>query len=364
MRSEVLVVGGGPAGATAARFLSGNGIETILVESNLKHNKPCGGGIPFGALEDLDIPLKIAYKEVKALKVHFPSGRRIDIPLQGGSIVVVERGEFDPMLRAIAKEQGTHIIEGTFLSLREDGNRIISEVSVNGVREEIVSDFLIAADGVNSRVRRSLGEVHPGYIYTLSAGIRGRSSDACEFWFGNNHAPGTYSWIFPKTGSLSVGTGTGRPREARVSFERFVRRAGIEVTDDLELRGYRVPVWQAGLCQKGRVLFVGDAASQVMPFVYEGIYYAMKSGQFAAEALIRRKPSLYRKLWRGRFYSRFNLMKKLQDTFLKNDGQIEKLYGIFSRKEFQEISMKLWLRKESGRRNLLSYINLFRKFLH
>ncbi|GBE36524.1 hypothetical protein BMS3Bbin07_00671 [bacterium BMS3Bbin07] len=130
------------------------------------------------------------------------------------------------------------------------------------------------------------------------------------------------------------------------------------------MRGYKVPLWKNGLYNMGNILFVGDSATQVMPFTYEGIYYAMKSGEFAAEAIINNRLSLYRKLWRKRFLSRFMLMRTLESVFLRNDAGAERLFDMFSRTDVQEASMRLWLRKDAGRGSLLSYVNLFRKFLH
>ena len=100
-----------------------------------------------------------------------------------------------------------------------------------------------------------------------------------------------------------------------------------------------------------------------MPLTYEGIYHAMKAGEFSARAVIAGKPDEYRRLWRKRFNSRFVVMTKLCGYFLKDDASAEKMVAIFRRKEVQEMCMRLWLEKSSGRGRLISFIKLFKKIL-
>ncbi|VAX33900.1 Geranylgeranyl diphosphate reductase [hydrothermal vent metagenome] len=378
MRTQVLVVGGGPAGATAARRLSAAGIEVILVEKDLNHKKPCGGGIASTALEELEIPRKIPHRTVNTIRFVSPSGRKLDIPLKGGEILVVDRRAFDSLLRSLADASGAQVLEGEFSGFQSRDTKIKSRVLINGEPGIIESDYLIASDGVNSRVRTSLGLKSSDYVFTLSCPVEGLESDACEFWFGSEHAPSSYSWVFPRVdggshvpealspsaGGCSVGTGISYGSDARLFFERFLKKLNIKDSQRAAVRGYKVPLWKNGLYNMGNILFVGDSATQVMPFTYEGIYYAMKSGEFAAEAIINNRLSLYRKLWRKRFLSRFMLMRTLESVFLRNDAGAERLFDMFSRTDVQEASMRLWLRKDAGRGSLLSYVNLFRKFLH
>lgn len=205
------------------------------------------------------------------------------------------------------------------------------------------------------------------YVYTLSGKLENITTDACEFWFSHVHAPNGYSWVFPSMSGVSIGTGTINPIKARLYFKRFLMRRFNN--DDIlknikQLRGYKIPYWNEDVYYKDRVFFVGDAGGHVMPFTFEGIYYSMKSGDFAAQAIIEGRPNLFKKLWRKRFYSRFRLMKAIQEYFLKSDDRFEQLFNIFQRKEVQEASMLLWLRKDSSKSSIIKYINFFRKFLH
>ena len=172
MRTQVLVVGGGPAGATAARRLAGAGIEVILVEKDiLHHRKPCGGGIASTAFEELEIPRNIPHRIVNTIRFVSPSGRKLNIPLKGGEILVVDRMAFDSLLRSLAGASGAQVLEGEFSGFQSRDGKLKSRVLINGETEIIESDYLIASDGVNSRVRSSLGLKSSGYVFTLSFSV-------------------------------------------------------------------------------------------------------------------------------------------------------------------------------------------------
>jgi geranylgeranyl reductase len=360
LSTKVIVVGGGPAGTTAARFLADNGVEVILLERNLSFVKPCGGGISSSAFDEFCIPKTMIKKEVKIIRMVSPMGESLDIELKGGTLAIVNRGEFDKTLRKEAKKQGARVIEGEFISIINDKNYRV-EANVGEVKSKIVSEYIIAADGVNSKVRTALGIKPAQAFFTASEHIQGVNTDICEFWFGSFHAPGSYSWVFPAADGISAGTGSFEPGKIKVLFDRFKKRKGIILEGQKRL--YRMPIWRGDLYNKGRVIFAGDSAGQVLPLTYEGIYYAMKAGEFAARAIIEEKAGNYKKMWKDRFQRRFILMDKLRKYFLKDDASAERLVALHTRPEVQDESMRLWLRKDSGRESLTSYIKLFGKFL-
>ncbi|MBI5187910.1 MAG: geranylgeranyl reductase family protein [Nitrospirae bacterium] len=360
LRTKVLVVGGGPAGATAARFLAEGGVDVILLERDSSFVKPCGGGVPSSAFDEFSIPKSVVKKEVKSIKIVSPMGERLDIEFKGVYLAIVERGEFDNALREMAEKSGARLIEGEFVRFIDDKPYKV-EANVGEVKAEIVSEYVIAADGVNSRVRTALSIKPTCTLFTISERIKGVKTGVCEFWFGSSHAPCFYSWVFPKSDGISAGTGGSEPKEIRTLLEKFKERSGI--TSDGVVKIYRIPVWKGDLFNKGKILFVGDCAGQVMPLSHEGIYYAMKSGEYAARAIIEEKADNYKRVWKARFQKRFALMDKLRDYFLKDDISAERLVALHRRPEVQEASMRLWLRKDSSKEGLLSYMRLFGKFL-
>lgn len=355
--TQVLVIGGGPAGATASRALGREGIDTILIEKDLSFRKPCGGGIPSTSFRELLIPESTIKRLVGNLRIVSPSGLTLDIPLRGGFIAIVDRLEFDSTLRLEAQKAGVKVLQGEFVRFTDFGKRITSEVAVNGEKFYIRSDYVIAADGVNSRARLSLGlGMNPSFI-TLSERVEGKT-DSCEFWLGSGHAPRLYSWVFPSPDGLSAGTGVIGNVNIRTAFQRFLMRRQLNSRN--KIKGYKIPLWKGDTFNHGNILFAGDAAGQVMPLSFEGIYYAMKSGEFAADAIINKRPGDYKRVWKKSFYKRFLLMRLLWEYFLKDDIRAEKLVELLKRPDLQEASMRLWLIKDLSQKSLLSFIKHFR----
>jgi geranylgeranyl reductase len=379
IRTNVLVIGGGPAGASASWSLSKNNIDTILLEKKPSFVKPCGGGLPSSAFDELGIPKETIKKQVRRISLHSPEGKTVDVSLKAGFIAIVERGRFDSALREKAKSSGAQALEGEFLGFKDIGSAVASDVMIDGRRQEIVSDYVVAADGVNSRARRAAGLPPLKAFNTLSISLNDehmhmpdmqRHEDAgCELWFGSSHAQRAYSWVFPKGEGIKLGTAAlGRVRLMDM-LKIFVKRRGITFEEDLLkkggfLRGYRIPLWQYGAFNAGNVLFCGDSAGHVMPFTFEGMYYAMKAGTFAAEAIAKGKPAEYKKLWRRRFLKRFYLMRLLWEFFLKDDARAEKLVSIFGEASVQEAAVNLWIDKKANERSLLSFAKIFRKYIN
>lgn len=361
LSAKVLVVGGGPAGAIGARTLAEWGFEVILVERNLSFEKPCGGGVPLSAFDELGITKGVIKREVRNIRIISPIGEKVDIALRGGSLGIVARGEFDRALRSEAEKKGAQVIEGEFRWITTGHKEYRVETIIKGIKTEITSEYVIAADGVNSRVRAAVGIKPPKALVAFSEKIKGIDTDCCEFWFGVSHAPGSYSWVFPAPEGISAGTGSPDPGKVLALYQVFRKKRGITL-EGLK-RVYKIPRWEGDLYNKNNIIFAGDSAGQVMPINYEGIYYAMKAGEFAARAIIEGKAINYKKMWKSSFQKKFSLMDKLGRYFLKDDASLERLVALHRRPEVQEASMRLWLRKDSGREGLQSYIRLFRKFL-
>lgn len=360
LNAKVLIVGGGPAGAIAAGVLAENGTACILLEKNRSQAKPCGGGLTLSAFDEFAIPQTSIVKKVFTLSVISPLGERVDIGLNQNALSLVDRRLFDESLRQRAEEKGAQVIEGEFLGLA-DNKKITAQALVDGEKVEVQAETLIAADGVNSRVRASLGIKPSSSLVTLSEVAEGLDIDCCEFWFGASHAPQAYSWVFPAAGGVSIGSGSFSPEKIRDHFRSFKARRGITVSGKKKV--YRIPVWKGDLYHLNRILFAGDAAGQVMPLSYEGIYYAMKAGELAARALLEKKVGHYKKMWKGQFQKRFLMMEKLEHFFLRSDAQVEKLVALHKRPEVQEASLRLWLRKDRSKQSLWHYARLFGKFL-
>ncbi|HEX8948384.1 MAG TPA: geranylgeranyl reductase family protein [Dissulfurispiraceae bacterium] len=368
LRTNTLIIGGGPAGSTAARLLAAHGVETILAERDLSYVKPCGGGIPSTALDELQIPEGVVKSRIGKIKIVSPAGQEVEIGLTGGHLCITNRGELDVKLRAMAEASGAAITEGEFIGFEEIGNSIVSVIrkKADGEQLRIKSDYVIASDGITSKVGSALNSPRPDYLYTISAHMRPADYDCCEFWFGTEHAKNFYSWIFPAADRCSIGTGGTTPRELSGLLDKFVRRRfAVPLKNFAEnnfsgkARVFKVPKWNGALFNIRNILFAGDAAGTVMPVTYEGIYYAMKSGEFAARAIMEGKPGTYKELWKKRFHTRFLLMSKIKNHLFRNDKNIERWVALHKKPEVQEIAIRLWLHKKSGQSTFNAYRDVF-----
>jgi|WetSurMetagenome_2_1015567.scaffolds.fasta_scaffold00429_4 geranylgeranyl diphosphate/geranylgeranyl-bacteriochlorophyllide a reductase len=368
LKTSALIIGGGPAGSTAARFLSEAGVDTLLAERDFSYVKPCGGCIPSGGFNEFGLPEALIKKKIGRIVIVAPSGKRLEINLRGGHLYITERGSFDSALRTLAGQKGASLIECEFTGVEKRNGSFVSRLirKADGAIITVHSDYLLAADGISFITGKCLNMKRPSHLYTISANIPRFEGDACEFWFGNKHASNFYSWIFPSEGRASIGTGGSAPGELRPLFDNFIKRrfgnnrgpfAGNR--DICHPRIFPVPSWRGSPYSDGNALFLGDAAGMVMPTTYEGIYYAMKSGQLAADAIIDGRPDYYRALLEDKFRYRFILMKLFRKLCFRNDLSIEKWVGIHGNPEIQEIAMSLWLRKQADSRGLFEYLRAF-----
>jgi len=316
----VLVVGAGPAGATAARALALAGVPVRLIDrSAFPRNKPCGGGISIRALRRfpyLERALsRISTHYVSRLHLEGPGGEAAIIESEGPAALMIRRFEFDALLAALAVEAGAEFIPGVdVVQAKELRNRI--RLTARDGRQ-FDGSLVIAADGVHSVVARRLG-LHRGWPATAvaldmmeetpRAALRDR--DPSTMWVAYGFNPGArlpasrravpegYAYIFPKRDHVNVGIGyvlhyfrravDRAPYDLQRSFIDRLRERGIVAGASVRenFTPFLIPV--AGPLKqpgRGRVLLAGDAGGFVNGFTAEGIYYAMVSGELAAQTI-------------------------------------------------------------------------------
>ncbi|MBF0516777.1 MAG: geranylgeranyl reductase family protein [Nitrospirae bacterium] len=366
MNVDIAVIGGGPAGATAARLLSRANRETILIERNLKNEKPCGGGILSKAFPAFDIPQTLIKKRVDSIRIVSPRATTHDISLGSAFLAIVHREEFDAALRELAAEEGAGIIEGRLRDIKYlDGKSALTIKTAAG-EMTITARHVIAADGVNSTVVKRMFKKFPLRIYTaheIHSGSNGNREDdlnRCEFRFGCVTPPGFYSWIFPHRDGVSIGTGSEHTSEVEPYLDGLISAHGTKSKG--QRRGYFIPVWDGSLYYKDGVYFVGDAAGMVLPFTYEGIYYAMRSAEFAVAAVLKHKPGLYKKHWQQTYKKRYIVMRALQRYFLRNDDRMEKLVSLYGHPQIREASMRLWTQDDMKINLMGGFAALIKKY--
>jgi geranylgeranyl diphosphate/geranylgeranyl-bacteriochlorophyllide a reductase len=292
-RYDVVVVGGGPAGATAAADLARAGRSVLLLERGGRI-KPCGGAIPPRLLEQFDVPDTLLVARARAARIVSPRNRQVEMPIDGGFVGMVDRGPFDEWLRARAASCGAIRASGTFLRLvDEPGGTVRVIYRAAGAEKQVGARAVVGADGALSLVRRQRigGRVRHVFAYheiiRSPARASGFDGSRCDIRYGAEVSPDFYAWIFPHGDTVSVGTGSARKGFAlRDAVLALRRSAGLGDAATLRREGAPIPSRPLRRWDDGRsVVLAGDAAGVVAPASGEGIYYAMAGGRFAGAAV-------------------------------------------------------------------------------
>ena len=291
---DVIIIGTGPAGSTAARHVAAAGLNTLLIEKDtLPRVKTCGGAVSEYALSNLDIeiPDYIIERECFGARIRYGTCS-LELEAQEMLSVLISRDKFDHHLTKLAVDAGAYLMEGVRVkSVQTDRDFAVVETTAGTFRSKVV----IGADGVNSvcakNVRPSFTKQETGFALEAEIPASNEQIDdyilnKVEFHFGV--IPKGYGWVFPKDGHFSVGIGGisqefSKPMDV---YRDFVKGLGFDC-ENLKPMGHFLPI--GGLNRKtyaNRILLVGDAAGFVDAFLGEGIAYAIVSGNLAAETVI------------------------------------------------------------------------------
>ncbi|MDR0198366.1 MAG: NAD(P)/FAD-dependent oxidoreductase [Methanomassiliicoccaceae archaeon] len=308
MRTDVLVVGAGPAGSVTARYAASKGVKVTMIERRQEIGVPvrCGEFMPsdeeikgmFPNASDIDslfdMPGHLRLREINAIRLTDPKMNATDIPFTG---YTTDRDRFDKHLASLAEDTGAEVIRGCAFRRIEDG---IARTSAGDIEYKVI----VGADGPGSRVSRSLGLPRPEGPYpAVTAQAKGDFDPVVVMFFGGI-APGAYGWIIPKNGQANVGVGFS-PKFAGGTlseyFDKFVSRHNFDIMNKIE--GKYVP--SRGPVKRTYTdngMTVGDAAGHVISVNGGGIPLAMIAasicGEVAADNVLEgRKLEDYQAEW-------------------------------------------------------------------
>jgi geranylgeranyl reductase family protein len=287
---DVIVVGAGPAGSTAARLLAESGVKVLLLDrARFPRDKPCGGGVTHRASQLMPDGFgEVVEREVLEARFsyrHRPAfSRWATEPLA----YMTQRGLLDSWLVRKAEAAGATFKDGLRVTVVSDeGGRC----EVRSERESWTARVVIGADGANGIVARSVG-LEPRFGEWVALEGNAHDQRLVEHWqtavgIDLGSMPGGYGWLFAKGDHVNVGVGGWRRNgtELRAKLDAVCRHYGAPADSLCSLRGHTLPVRRAGApVVGGNVILAGDAAALVDPLSGEGIYSALVSGGLAARA--------------------------------------------------------------------------------
>ncbi|MFM9827958.1 MAG: geranylgeranyl diphosphate reductase [Sphingomonas sp.] len=380
---DVVVIGGGPSGATAATDLARAGRRVMLLD-RAGRIKPCGGAIPPRLIKDFDIPDHLLVARINAARMVAPSAKVVDMPVGDGFVGMVDRDVFDEWLRARAALVGAERRTGTFERLERDtdGTSVVVFVEERGGQEmRVRARGVIGADGARSGVARATlkGADRVKCVFAYhevvrapqgSVGSATYDAKRCDVVYQGKYSPDFYAWVFPHGETASIGVGSAEKGfMLRDAVRRLRSENGLSECETIRCEGAPIPMKPLKRWDNGRdVVVAGDAAGVVAPASGEGIYYAMTAGRCAAQAVDRFLTTgdpaalrLARKTFMKAHGRVFWVLGIMQHFWYRNDKRRERFVKMCDDKDVQALTWQAYMNKELVRAKPMSHMRIFMK---
>ena len=383
---DVVVVGGGPTGATAASDLAKKGRKVLLLD-RMGRIKPCGGAIPPRLIKDFEIPDELLVAKANCARMIAPSDKAVDMHIEGGFVGMVDRDKFDEFLRVRAANDGAERRTGIFekLSRDEDGVSVVQYVvrggkqSVPDTTVSVRARAVIGADGAKSGVGRQAipGAKEVEYVFAYHEIVKVPENppadfdgSSCDVFYQGALSPDFYGWIFPHGNTMSIGTGTAdKGFSLRSAVTALKKQTGLENAEMLRHEGAPLPMKPLKKWDNGRdVVLAGDAAGVVAPASGEGIYYGMYGGRVAAEAveelLVTGNGKVLanaRKKFMKEHGTVFLVLGIMQRFWYNSDKRRERFVKMCEDKDVQRLTFESYMNKKLVRRDPMAHIKIFFK---
>jgi len=287
---DIIVVGAGPAGSSAASEASKGGAKVLVVEKKKIIGEPvqCAEFIPKLLFKEIILTTQSIAQEVTKMKVYFPDGECFEAHSPG---YILNRNIFDKELAIAAEKNGVDIFINT-VCLKKRDNKVI--IKKGGKEAAIATRIIIGADGPRSTVGGWIKEVNKDFAIAAQYEIPlAGQMNSTEVYFDKEFEKG-YAWLFPKGNLANVGVGIKYMHGNKVSTHKILDKFVKKLVNDGKVKPFPVS-FASGLIPlngprhtvRDNIVLVGDAAGQTHPITGAGIPQAIMCGKIAGKAAAR-----------------------------------------------------------------------------
>lgn len=384
---DAVIIGGGPAGATAATDMALAGHSVLLMERGGRI-KPCGGAVPPRLLQDFDIPQSLLVARARSARMIAPSGRAVDMPVgEIGYVGMVDREDFDEWLRVRAFESGAERLSATFEKIERDEHPhplVSFRRERGGPIERVRARCIVGADGARSAVAKqalpNAERVKCVFAYheiikspandTVELSSEAFDANRCDVFYQGRLSPDFYAWVFPHGETASIGVGSANKGfSLRGAVAEMRGDLGLDRCETVRREGAPIPLKPLKKWDNGRdTIVAGDAAGIVAPASGEGIYYAMVGGRLTANAaslFLKTGEAKALKTARKAFMKEhgrvFWILGMMQYFWYSNDKRRERFVSMCDDKDVQQLTWQAYMNKKLVRSKPMAHVKIFFK---
>lgn len=357
---DVMVIGAGPGGSSAAKSAAAHGYTTCLLEKQVLGEKgrykACGGALNWKLIDKINYPKEKIARVVESLEIHHIDGERYS---KKGKGAVVWRSTFDKFLTDVAVDSGVILKENEQMITIE---RIADLYKITTTKTKYHAKYVIAADGVTSPTLKQLrwsNFERDDIILTITQEMDQKKeiidkilgSTTIHIFFGiQKLIPIGYAWLFPKKNTISVGWGNiiNLITKATKEYKIFLNYPLVtEVIKNASLKMFKshlIPVGLRPELYKENVFAIGDAGGIVDPISGKGIPYAIQSGHIAIETIVKRENKdtsdfgkYYKETLEKKFLKMLKAKRVARDKIYQNDETLKKFLALWERYRSSEI---------------------------